>query len=225
MKLTIIVPAFNEERTVGRVIERVLALPIDKEILVVDDGSTDRTWEVLKRFEGRPALRLLRHDKNQGKGAAIRTALAQMSAEAVSIQDADDELDPNEMPLLFALIEQGRADVVFGTRHLNGQSPHTIYYWGDRILTWIFNVLYGQAITDLYNGYKIFRREAIQSITLKSRGFEFEAESAAKIAKKGYVIHELPVSYRPRSREAGKKINWKDAFKGLWTILKYRFSD
>ncbi len=224
MKLSVIMPVLNEEATIGAILERVLAVPLEKEVIVVDDGSSDGTWQALQRYAA--FCTLLRHPRNRGKGAAIRTALPHVTGDIVITQDADLEYDPAEYPRLIQPIVEGRADVVYGSRLLNGRSPTAglLFYLGGRFLTWLANLLYGLRITDEPTGYKVFRTEIIRGLNLQSEGFEFCPEVTALVALSGVPITEVPISYRPRSREQGKKIRWRDGWIAIWTLLRYRLA-
>jgi dolichol-phosphate mannosyltransferase len=224
MKLSVIMPVVNEAQTIGPILERVLAVPVDKEVIVVDDGSTDGTWEALQPYAS--SCLLLRHSRNQGKGAAIRTALPHVTGDIVITQDADLEYDPEEYPKLIEPIINRSADVVYGSRLLNGRSPTAglTFYLGGRFLTWLANVLYGLHITDEPTGYKVFRVKLIRSLPLTSKGFEFCPEVTALLGLWHIPIVEVPISYHPRSIAEGKKIRWRDGFMAIWTLIRYRFS-
>lgn len=235
-KLSIIIPAFNEEKTVEAVIEKVRSVDIGglkKEIIVIDDCSKDNTRAVLKNIKD---IELLFHDKNRGKGAAIRTGIQHASGDIIMIQDADLEYDPSEYPLLLKPILQNDVKVVFGSRFMKGsttQMPadlsefqgNKLYYLGNKWLSFCVGVLYGKRITDMETCYKVFRREVLDGITLRSARFDFEPEITAKVLKKGHKIVEVPISYRPRSFTEGKKITWKDGVKAMFCLVKYRFID
>ncbi len=224
MKLSVIMPVFNEEATISAILERVLAVPLEKEVIVVDDGSSDGTWQALQRYAA--SCTLLRHPRNRGKGAAIRTALPHVTGDIVITQDADLEYDPAEYPRLIQPIVEGRADVVYGSRLLNGGAPTAglLFYLGGRFLTWLANLLYGLHITDEPTGYKVFRTEIIRGLNLQSEGFEFCPEVTALVALSGVSITEVPISYRPRSLEQGKKIRWRDGWIAIWTLLRCRLA-
>lgn len=222
LKLSVIVPVLDEQDTIGLLLDRVLAVDVDKEVIVVDDGSTDGTWHALQAYAGR--CRLLRHPRNLGKGAAIRTALPHVTGDIVITQDADLEYDPGDYPSLIQPILEGRAEVVYGSRVLNGRSPTAgvSFYLGGRFLTWLANRLYGLHITDEPTGYKVFRTELIRGLPLKSRGFEFCPEVTALLALRGVPIVEVPIAYHPRSLAEGKKIRWRDGWVAVWTLLRHR---
>ncbi|HEY3174665.1 MAG TPA: glycosyltransferase family 2 protein [Candidatus Polarisedimenticolia bacterium] len=223
MKLSVIIPAYNEAATLGEVVGRVRSTAragLDLEIIVVDDGSTDGTAAALQAS----GVRLLRHETNMGKGAAIRTGLTRATGDAVIIQDADLEYDPADYhPILEAMRREGVA-VVYGSRIL-GRNPHSYlrFYYGGRVLTALFNWLYGTRLTDLTTCYKAFRRETIQELPLTCRGFEFCPEVTARLARRGARIVEIPITYHPRSIEEGKKIRWHDGLKALRTMVALRW--
>jgi glycosyltransferase involved in cell wall biosynthesis len=224
--LSIVMPVYNEVQTIGTVIERALKAPVDipREIIVVDDASTDGSGEVL---QGLPPgeIRLLRHDVNRGKGAAIRTGIAHATGDIVLIQDADLEYDPRDYPLLLEPILEDQADVVFGNRFHGG--PHRVlYFWhyaANRGLTLLTNVLTGLNMTDMEVGYKVFRRDVLRRITLESNRFGFEPEVTVKIARLGCRVYEVPIRYYGRTYQEGKKITWRDGVAALFHILRYRF--
>ena len=223
MKLSVIVPVLNEQACIATILDRVLAVPVEKEVIVVDDDSSDGTWQALQHYAH--ACKLLRHAENRGKGAAIRTALPHVTGEIVITQDADLEYDPADYPRLIQPIIDGRADVVYGSRLLNGKSATAglTFYLGGRFLTWLANLLYGLHITDEPTGYKVFRAAIIRGLDLKSEGFEFCPEVTSLLARQGVAIHEVPISYHPRSVAEGKKIRWRDGAIAIWTLLRYRF--
>lgn len=226
MKVSVLIPAYNEARTIASCLEAVYARNPgrDLEVIVVDDGSTDGTYEAAKAA-ARPGMIVLKHEKNSGKGTAIRTALAKASGEVVLIQDADLEYDPADYAKLLKPIEEGRADVVYGSRHLrpgNGRS-YARYYWGGRLVSAWTNLLYGSSITDEPTCYKVFKTALLRSFGLTCTGFEFCPEATAKTLRRGIAIHEVPISYRPRRIEEGKKIRWYDGIEALWTLLKFRW--
>jgi len=224
LKLSVIIPAYNERDTIVEAIRRVRQAPLEKEIVVVDDASTDDTAALVEALVG-PDLRLLRQPHNQGKGAAIRRGLAAATGDIVLIQDADLEYDPADYPKLVAPIQSGEAAVVYGTRapEFRGMRlPHRIFNWVAALLA---NILYRAHITDEATCYKVFRADVIKSIPLTCERFEFCPEVTAKVRKRGLGIHEVPVSYQARSVGAGKKIRWWDGVEALWTLVKYRFRD
>ncbi|TLD97482.1 glycosyltransferase family 2 protein [Helicobacter jaachi] len=228
-KLSIIIPCFNEKATIKNILQVVdnVALPYEKEIIIVDDCSSDGTQDILKSLES--TYKIIYHTKNQGKGAALRSGIAQASGDIVLIQDADLEYDPNEYAKLLAPFEKGVADVVFGSRFVSGDSHRVLYFWhrmANGMLTLLSNMMTNLNLTDMETCYKVFRREIIQSITIEENRFGFEPEITAKIAKiKGIRIYEVGISYYGRTYEEGKKIGVKDGFRALWAIVKYRFKD
>jgi glycosyltransferase involved in cell wall biosynthesis len=226
MKLSVIIPVYNEKNTVLELLRRVEAVPLslDKEIIVVDDFSTDGTREVLGGI-GRPDIKVLFHAKNMGKGSALTTGFSQATGDIVLVQDADLEYDPAEYPGLLAPILDGRADVVYGSRFLGG--PHRVlFFWhsvGNRFLTSLSNVVTNLNLTDMETCYKVFRGDVLRKLSLKSRRFGFEPEVTIKVAKLKCRIYEVPISYAGRNYSEGKKIGWKDGVAALWHIMRYRF--
>ncbi len=222
MKLSVIIPVYNEAGTILEVVKRVQETPYDKEIIVVDDCSTDGTVEILKRIEG-DGMIVLFHKFNQGKGACIRTAMTRITGDFVIIQDADLEYNPSEYPRLLTPFLEGKADVVYGSRFLGG--PHRVlFFWhalGNRIITILSNILTDLNLSDMETGYKAFRSEILKKIEIKSNRFGFEPEITAKIAKMGCRIYEIPISYWGRDYTEGKKISWKDGLAAIYWILKY----
>jgi len=223
--LSVVVPVYNEAPTLEAVLRVVLAQKPVQEVLAVDDASTDSSWDLLQRLAtGEPKLRLLRHDKNQGKGAAIRSGLANATGAIVAIQDADLEYDPREYHLLLKPILAGQADVVFGTRFA-GFGPHRVlYYWhsvGNKLLTTLSNMLTNLNLTDMETCYKFFRREAIARIQIQEKRFGFEPEITAKVSRLNLRIYEVPISYHGRTYAEGKKVTWRDGMSALRCILKY----
>ena len=227
MRLSIVIPVFNERTTLPALLESVARVSLDKEILIVDDGSTDGTREYLKDMAQNPGegVRVLFHDRNRGKGAALRTGFREVAGDIVIIQDADLEYDPQDYPALLKPILDGRADVVYGSRFLGG--PHRVlffwHYLGNKILTLISNMLTNLNLSDMETCYKVFRSEVIKNLTFTSDGFAIEAEMTVKIARAGYRVYETPISYSGRDYSEGKKITWKDAFPTLWALVKHRF--
>ena len=227
--LSVVMPAYNEKETVLTIIDKVLKLEIVKELIIVDDCSTDGTREILKgaTFDGR--VRIFFHDRNQGKGAALRTAFQYVTGAVVTIQDADLEYDPNEFVEMLRLIQEGMADVVYGSR-LSGGKPQRVYmFWhrvGNGFLTFLANLLYNTTLSDMETCYKMFRREVVQQITIKSNDFAVEPELTAKIFKnKRLRVYELPISYYGRTFEEGKKISWRHGIGAMISLIKYRFMD
>jgi len=220
MKLSVLIPVFNEEESIKELLERVLAVPCEKEIVVVDDCSSDNTWSVLDSIHD-PRIRVYRHTVNQGKGAGIRTALAYATGDMVIIQDADLEYDPNDYPRLLEPILNGQAQVVYGVRDLSGQK--LLFRLGNKFLTFITNILYGSRVSDMETCYKMMPREVMLSLNLQATRFQIEPEITAKLLRRGYHIHEVPIWYRPRK---AKKLNpWRDGLPALWTLLKCRWGN
>ena len=221
MKLSVIIPVYNEVGTVLDVIKKVKEAPIDKEIIVVDDGSTDGTRSLLERSGA--GIKVFFHETNQGKGAAIRMAIPNITGDIVIIQDADLEYDPSEYPRLIAPILEGKADVVYGSRFLGG--PHRVLlFWhfvGNRMVTTFSNMLTDLNLTDMETGYKAFRAEVMKRIRIESTRFGFEPEITAKVAKMGCRVFEVPISYSGRDYSEGKKINWKDGIAAIYWIIKF----
>ncbi len=232
VRLSILIPVFNEARTLRELLaqaDAAVAAGLEKEFIIVDDGSTDGTREILGQLEGlQTPFRVVFHGQNMGKGAAIRTALTYVTGDLVLIQDADLEYDPRDYEELLGPILQGRADVVYGSR-LRGGKPirdfSLLYLWGNRFVTFVTNVLYGAALTDMETGYKLFRADVIKNIQIRANRFDFEPEVTAKILKRGYKLVELPISYYGRPHAEGKKLTWWDGFAALWTLVKYRIVD
>ncbi len=224
MMISILVPVFNEKNTILEIFKKIQESPLLKEIIVVDDASTDGTREILKNLNN-PSILCLYHDKNFGKGAAIRTALAQAKGEIILIQDADLEYDPKDYAQLLEPILDGRADVVYGSRFLGG--PHRVlFFWhfaANKFFTLFTNILYNINLTDMGTCYKVFRSNVLKSMELKSNRFGFEPEVTAKICKKKLRIYETPISYSGRTYQEGKKISWSDGLVYFWCLLKYRF--
>ena len=226
MIVSVVIPVFNEMRTLEQVIKRVQAAPVEKEIILVDDYSTDGTRELLANFKS-DQVKVLYHDQNSGKGAAIRTALSVVTGDVIVIQDADLEYNPAEIPKLVAIIERDEADVVYGSRFLGSHEKKyfNILYLGNRFFSWLTAVVFGQKVTDMETCYKAFKSSVIKSFTLKSNKFDFEPEVTAKVLKGGFRYKEVPIDYKSRSYQEGKKINWRDGVVAILTILKYRFWD
>lgn len=227
VKLSVIIPVYNESVTVEEIIRRVWTTSLAYEIIVVDDGSQDDSVEIVRQlqFVAKPHLILLQHSKNRGKGAAIRTGLEAVTGDLVLVQDADLEYDPCDyVNLLKPFNEDPTVQVVYGSRNLR-RNPRSsqMYYWGGRMLSWIANWLYGSRITDEATGYKVVQTELLRSIGLETDGFEFCPELTAKLLQRGVAICEVPITYRPRTREEGKKIQWYDGAIAVWTLIKYRF--
>ena len=236
MKLSVLVPVYNEERTLEEVVRRVCAFPMAKEIILVDDGSKDRSREILTHLQEANQrandplnqIKIFFQPQNQGKGAALRTALGHVTGEIVLVQDADLEYDPADYSALLEPIKKGQADVVYGTRFAGGGAHRVFFFWhslGNRVLTLLSNMLSNLNLSDMEVGYKVFRTETLQGIELKSRRFGFEPEITMKLAKKGCRFYEVPISYHGRTYEEGKKITWKDGLAALYYMIRFRFTD
>jgi glycosyltransferase involved in cell wall biosynthesis len=224
--LSVVMPVFNERETIDEIIRRVLAVPMRIELVVVDDGSTDGTSDILVALQRELGFVLLKQPRNMGKGAALRRGFEAVSGDLVVIQDADLEYSPEEYPQLTELIREGRADVVFGSRFLGRHRVFLFtHYLGNRLLTFITNVLYNTMLTDMETCYKVMRVDVLRSMTLESNGFGIEPELTAKIFKRGYRVYEVPITYDGRGYEQGKKITWRDGIVALWVLLKYRVSE
>ena len=242
MKLSVIIPVFNEIETIAEIVRRVRAVsldipvgfrpnsdrvvPFEREIVIVDDGSTDGTREYLLGQQGCPDTVVVFHERNQGKGAAVRTALQRAAGDVLLIQDADLEYDPRDYTTLLQPIVEGRSKAVYGSRFRGGPAK-AMFFWhmvGNRLLTLVTNILYDSTLSDMETCYKVFTREVADELDLQAARWGFDPEITAQILKHGYRIYEVPISYTGREFEEGKKITWRDAFVVLWTLLKYRFS-
>jgi glycosyltransferase involved in cell wall biosynthesis len=225
LRLSIIIPVYNEAGTVAQLIEKVRALDLDKEIIIVNDGSSDGTREALRPFENQPGLRVHHSPVNLGKGASMRIGFSFATGDIVTIQDADLELDPAEFKHLIVPIVEGSADVVYGSRFLDGGRKGSLtFYAANRGLAVLTNVLYRSRLTDIETCYKVFRRDVLSKLSLRASRFEIEPELTAQVLKKGFRIVELPIGYNPRSRAEGKKISWKDGFGAIAMLVNQRLS-
>ena len=225
MGLSVVIPAYNEASTIETIVERVRAAPFEKEIIIVDDASTDGTCAKLDRLEQDDDIRVVRHERNQGKGAALRSGFPLARQDIVVVQDADLEYDPRDYAQLVEPILAGRADVVYGSRFVGGHSHRMLYFWhalGNRCVTLLSNLFTNLNLTDMETGYKVFRREVIQQIRIEEDRFGFEPEITAKLVKQpGIRVYEVGVSYAGRTFEDGKKIDWRDGLHAVWCIVKY----
>ena len=225
MKLSVVIPVYNERKTLDELISRVEAVNIEKEIIIIDDASTDGTRDLLKKYEGQERFKVIYQSKNAGKGSALRAGFEKAEGEIIIVQDGDLEYDPKEYPQLIKPILDGRADVVYGSRFLGG-THRVFFFWhyvGNKILTTISNMCTNLCLTDMETGYKIFRREVLDAFTLKCNRFGFEPEFTSKVARHSFRVYEVPISYSGRGYEEGKKIDWKDGVAALWFIFRFRF--
>ena len=224
-KLSIIIPVLNELQTLPQVLEQIQELPYQTEIIIVDDGSSDGTREFLDNIK-QTNIKILVHQQNRGKGAAVRTAQTHITGDYIIIQDADLEYQPEDYPALLAPLLSGQADVVYGSRFIG---PHRAYYFwnflANKFLNLLTNLLYNTILTDMECGYKVFRADVFKNIAIKSNGFDLEPELTAKIFKRNLKVVEVPITYFGRSYDEGKKITWKDFFPAVWALIKYRFVD
>ena len=227
LKLSIVIPIYNERETLETLIAKVNAVDYDKEILLIDDFSSDGTREVLKRYENKENFQVLYHDHNQGKGAALRTGFSNVNGDIIIIQDADLEYNPADYGTLIEPILDGRADVVYGSRFLGG--PHRVlFFWhsiGNMVLTTFSNMLTNINLTDMETGYKVFTKRVNDTLTFKCDRFGFEPEFTAKVAKNNFRIYEVPITYNGRDYSEGKKITWKDGVAAIWYIIKFKFTN
>ncbi|MCL5265009.1 MAG: glycosyltransferase family 2 protein [Chloroflexi bacterium] len=224
--LSVIIPVYNEVSTIREILNKVAAVDVEKEIIVVDDCSSDGTRDILKEISAEGGAAVYFHEVNKGKGAAIRTGLGHVNGDVVVIQDADLEYEPEEFLRLIKPIQSGRAKVVYGSRFTG--EHRNMFFWhmlGNKVLTLVTNVLYDTTLSDMETCYKMFHRDVILGLKLRANRFDFEPEVTAKVLKAGYRIYETPISYYGREFDEGKKISWKDAFPALWALIKYRFID
>jgi glycosyltransferase involved in cell wall biosynthesis len=228
MRVSFLIPAFNERSTVLEVLERVDALGLDRQIVVVDDGSTDGTGDVLRAWHAEHPDEVLLHQANAGKGAALRAAIPHVDGDIVVIQDADLEYDPADVPALIEPILRGAADVVYGSRLSGGRPQRAYLFWhlvGNRFLSLLTGVLYNTTLSDMETGYKAFRSEVLRSLDLREDGFSIEPEITAKVCKRKLRVYQLPISYYGRTYAEGKKITWRDGFRAIWVLLRVRVGD
>lgn len=226
LSLSVVMPVYNEKDTIKEIVDRTLGVDIVKELIIVDDGSSDGTRDVLKAFASNPKVRLILHERNKGKGAALRSGFKQITGDVLVIQDADLEYDPEEFREMIAPIQKGKADVVYGSRLTFAKPQRAYMFWhrvGNKVVTLFAGVLYNTTLTDIETCYKMFKAGLIKDMRLCSNGFEIEPELTAKLLKKKLRIYEVPISYYGRSYEEGKKIHWWHGFGALWTLLKYKF--
>ena len=226
-KLSIVIPVYNERDTLHILISKVEAVDFMKEIIIIDDYSTDGTQDVLKKYEGQDNIQVLYHERNKGKGAALRTGFSKAQGDIIIIQDADLEYDPVDYGILLAPILDGRADVVYGSR-FQGGTHRVLFFWhylGNKFLTTLSNMFTNLNLTDMETGYKVFTKKVNDTLTLKCNRFGFEPEFTAKVAKNKFRIYEVPISYSGRDYSEGKKITWKDGFAAIWYICKCRFTN
>jgi glycosyltransferase involved in cell wall biosynthesis len=228
MRLSVIMPVYNEVGTVKEIVDRVGKVGLADEIVIIDDASTDGTREILQQLaEDDASIKLILHDRNQGKGTAVRTGIKVAGGELLLIQDADLEYDPRDYPSMIRPIDEGTADVVYGSRFLGGPRRATMFWHmvANKMLTLMTNLLYNSILSDMETGYKLFRRSVIEEIPLRSKRFDFEPEVTAKLLKRNVRIFEVPITFNPREYEDGKKIGLVDAFEAVWTLVKYRFTE
>jgi glycosyltransferase involved in cell wall biosynthesis len=227
MRVSVIMPIYNEIHTLEEIISRVQKTSLIEEIVLVDDGSTDGTRDIVNNYKDKQGFSVILHEANQGKGAAVRSGFKAATGDIFLIQDADLEYDPREYKKLLKPLEEGIADVVYGSRFL-GASRRVAMFWhmvANKLLTLFTNILYDTILSDMETGYKVFRREVVQDMTIHAKRFDFEPEFTAKILKRKYRIFEVPITFNPRDYSEGKKIGLKDAFEAIWTLIKYRFVD
>jgi glycosyltransferase involved in cell wall biosynthesis len=227
MKVSVIIPVYNEAHTIEEILRRVEAEELANEILIVDDGSSDGTRDILQSLDAKEHIKVILHEGNQGKGAAVRTGIHNASGDVLLIQDADLEYNPRDYPTLIQPIEEGIADVVYGSRFLGGPRRTTMYWHmvANKLLTFMTNLLYNTILSDMETGYKVFKREITEGMKIRANKFDFEPEFTAKILKRKARVYEVPISFNPRDYEEGKKIGIMDAFQAVWALIKYRFVD
>jgi glycosyltransferase involved in cell wall biosynthesis len=227
MKLSVVIPVFNEKGTITEIVRRVQATGLADEILLIDDGSTDGTREILRTLEAAPGVTVLLNEKNQGKGAALRAGFRRARGDIILVQDADLEYNPAEYPALLEPIESGQADVVYGSRFLGSKRRVTMFWHmvANQLLTLATNLLYNSILSDMETGYKVFRADLLKGISLQANRFDFEPEITAKVLKRKARLFEIPISFNPREYAEGKKIGLADAFAAIWALVKYRFMD
>lgn len=225
--ISVIIPVYNEKNTIREIVRRVLAVGLVQEIILVDDGSKDGTRDILPELDAQNGVRVILHDHNQGKGAAVRTGIKHATGDVLIIQDADLEYDPRDYPSLLKPLEEDLAEVVYGSRFLGGPR-RPILFWNmvaNKILTFVTNILYNNILTDMETGYKVFKKEVVADMVIHAKRFDFEPEFTAKLLKRHVRIFEVPITFNPREYSEGKKIGLKDAFEAMWTLIKYRFVD
>ncbi|HKV83970.1 MAG TPA: glycosyltransferase family 2 protein [Ktedonobacterales bacterium] len=226
MEISVIIPVYNERKTILEIVRRVQAQPLEKEIIIVDDCSQDGTRELLQATEWPPNVHVLYHEKNRGKGAGIRTALSRATKDIIIIQDADLEYNPSDFAIVLRPILDGVADVVYGSRFLGIHRSFMLHHYiGNKFLTLATNVLYNNILTDMETGYKAFRAEVLKGMRIRSNRFDFEPEITAKVLKRGFRIYEVPIYYAGRDYAEGKKITWRDAFAAMWALIRFRFTN
>ncbi len=225
-KLSVVIPVYNEKETIKEILNRVRAVNLDKEIIIVDDFSTDGTRDILKELALKGEEKVFFHEKNMGKGAALRTGFEHVTGDYVIVQDADLEYNPEDYHKLLGPVLEGKTEVVYGSRFIGGHKSMSFHHWlGNKFLTFMTNILYNATISDMETCYKLFKTEVIEGIAIKSNRFNFEPEITAKILKQGIRIYEVPISYAGREFSEGKKITWIDGFSALWTLIKFKFKD
>lgn len=227
MKLSVIIPIYNEVESLHEIVKRVQDTKLASELLLVDDGSTDGTRDLLKEMDGKDNIRVILKEKNEGKGSAVTIGMKEAKGDVLLIQDADLEYDPRDYPTLLKPLEEGLADVVYGSRFLGGPRRVAMFWHmvANYLLTFMTNILYNTILSDMETGYKVFRKKVVDGMVIHAKRFDFEPEFTAKILKRKYRIFEVPISFNPRDYSQGKKIKLKDAFEAVWTLLKYRFVD